>query len=159
MVSHWSLSDRKCPQISRTLFSILANFDKAIIWMVSTCPLISQSSNPFIKPFWIVLSAPITIGMTVTFIFNSFLFSCRVLVLIYLFAFFYFYSVVQQDAKVHYSEGSLLSFFSFFFLLTIIILLLWDFLTSALADDFSLESERQQVSSSFQYSSQYSSRS
>ena len=40
--------------------------------MVPACPTISNSSSPFIKPLGIVLSTPITIGITVTFIFHSF---------------------------------------------------------------------------------------
>ena len=45
MVFHWSLIDRKSPQISRTLHSILAELD--VFWMVSTCSLISKFSSPF----------------------------------------------------------------------------------------------------------------
>ena len=69
MVSHWSLSDSKFPQVSRTLPNILADFNKA---GVSTCPLISLSSNPCIYPLVTVPSAPITIGFTFTFMFHSF---------------------------------------------------------------------------------------
>ena len=74
MVSLWSLSDRKSPQVSRTLFSILADLNNAVIWMVSTRPLISKSPSPCIKPLVIVSRTPITIGITVTFKFHSFLF-------------------------------------------------------------------------------------
>ena len=65
MVFHWSLSDSKYPQISRTLLSILVDFNNAIIWILSTRPPISNSSGPLIKE--IVSSTPITIGITVTF--------------------------------------------------------------------------------------------
>ena len=44
-------------------------------------------------------------------------------------------------------------------IIIIIILLIWEFFIPALADDFTLESEWQQVSSSLQDSSQYSGRS
>ena len=44
MVFHWSLSDSKSPQVSRTLLSILAVLNNAVVWMVSTRPLISKSS-------------------------------------------------------------------------------------------------------------------
>ena len=38
MVFHWSLSDSKSPQVSRTLFNILAVLNNAVVWMVSTRP-------------------------------------------------------------------------------------------------------------------------
>ena len=66
-----SPSDSKSPQVSRTLFSILADFNNAVVWMVSTNPLISKSSSPFAKPFVIVPSVPITSG--ITFMSHSFL--------------------------------------------------------------------------------------
>ena len=50
MAFHWSLSDSKSPQVSRTLLSILAVLDNAVVWMVSTRPPISKSSNPFSNP-------------------------------------------------------------------------------------------------------------
>ena len=114
MVSHWSLSDSKSFQVSRTLLSILANLKNAVVWMVSTCHLISKSSSPFINPLGIVPSSPITIGITVTFMFHSFSFSSKVKVLVFLFAFFYFYSVVCQDGKGRFRRV----FFLFFFWLT-----------------------------------------
>ena len=51
MVFNWSLSDSKSPQVSRTILSILAVFNNAIVLMVSTRPPNSQSSNPFNNPF------------------------------------------------------------------------------------------------------------
>ena len=66
MVSHWSLSDSKSPQGSRTLLNILA------VWMVSTRPLISQSSSPFNNPLVTVPRVPIIIVITVTFMFHVF---------------------------------------------------------------------------------------
>ena len=36
MVFHWRLSDSKSPQLSRTLLSIMAVFNNAVVWMVST---------------------------------------------------------------------------------------------------------------------------
>ena len=45
MVSHWSLSDNKSPQASRTLLSILADINNAVIGMVSTRPIILKSSS------------------------------------------------------------------------------------------------------------------
>ena len=72
MVFHWSLSDSKSPQVSRTLLSILSVFNNAVVWMVSTRPPTFNSSLPFNNPLVIVPKAPITIGTIVTFMFHSF---------------------------------------------------------------------------------------
>ena len=72
MVFHWSLSDSKSPQVSRTRLSILAVLSNAVVWIVSTRPLTSKSSVPFNNPLIIVPNAPITIGTIVTFMFHSF---------------------------------------------------------------------------------------
>ena len=72
MVFYWSLSDSKSPQVSRTFLSIFVNLNNAVVWMVSTCPLISNSSSPFTNPLVIVLSALITIGIIITFMFFCF---------------------------------------------------------------------------------------
>ena len=72
MVYHWSLSDSKSPQVSRTLLSILSVLNNAVVWMVSTRPVISKSSSPFNNPLITVPKAPITIGIIVTFMFHSF---------------------------------------------------------------------------------------
>ena len=69
MVFHWSLSDSKS-QISWTLLSILVVLSNVEVWMVST--LISKSSSPWINPLMTVPSAPVTIGITITFMFHSF---------------------------------------------------------------------------------------
>ena len=45
LVFHSSLSDSKTPQVSRTLFSILAELKNAVVWMTSTRPVISKSSS------------------------------------------------------------------------------------------------------------------
>ena len=71
-VFHWSLSDSKSPQPSRTLLSILAVLNDAVVWMVSTRPLTSKSSSPFSNPLVTVPNAPITIGIIVTCMFHSF---------------------------------------------------------------------------------------
>ena len=73
MVFHWRLSDRKSPQVSRTLLSILAVFNNAVVWMISTRPPTSKSSRPFNNPLYTVPNAPITIGIIVTFRFHSFI--------------------------------------------------------------------------------------
>ena len=72
MVFHWSLSDSKSPQVSRTLLSILAVLNNEVVWMVSTRLPTSKSSSPFSKPLVTVPKAPITIGIIVTCIFHSF---------------------------------------------------------------------------------------
>ena len=72
MVFHWSLSDSKSPQVSRTRLRILVVLSTAIIWIVSTRPPTSKSSRPFNNPLVIVPNAPITIGTIVTLMFHSF---------------------------------------------------------------------------------------
>ena len=72
MVFHWSLSNRKSPQVSRTRLRILAVLSNAVVWIVSTRPLTSKSSRPFNNPLVIVPNAPIAIGTIVTFMFHSF---------------------------------------------------------------------------------------
>ena len=72
MFFHRRLSDSKSPQVSRTLLSILAVFNNAVVWMVSTRPPTSKSSRSFNNPFVTVPKAPITIGVIVTLIFYRF---------------------------------------------------------------------------------------
>ena len=69
---HRNLIDSKSPQVSRTLLNILAVLNNAVVWMVSTQPPTSKSSNPFSNPLVTVPKAPITIGIIVTFICDSF---------------------------------------------------------------------------------------
>ena len=116
MLSYWILSESKFFQVSRTLLSILADLKNAIIWMISTSPLISKSSSPFTNPSRIVQNVPITIGITVTFMFHSFFLvpkqSPGTYFIFQIFVFFQFYSVVCWYSKFNNSAGSL-------FLLTI----------------------------------------
>ena len=72
MVFHWSLSDSKSPQVSRTRLRILAVLSNTVIWIVSTRPPTSKSSRPFNNPLVIVPKEPITISTIVTFMFRSF---------------------------------------------------------------------------------------
>ena len=72
MVFHWSLSDSKSPQVSRTRLRNLAFLSNALVWIVPTRPLTSKSSRPFNNPLVIVPKPPITIGTIVTFMFHSF---------------------------------------------------------------------------------------
>ena len=78
-----SLSDSKFPQVSKT-FSILSNLN-AVVWMVSTRPLISKSSSPFIIPLMTISSTPIITAITVTFMLPSFF---QFPIKVFLFAFF-----------------------------------------------------------------------
>ena len=72
MVFHWSLSDSKSPQVSKTRLRILAVHSNAVVWIVSTRPATSKSSRLFNNHLVIVPNAPITIGTIVTFMFHSF---------------------------------------------------------------------------------------
>ena len=75
-------------QVSRTFLSILANLNNGVVWMFYTLPLISKFSSPCTNPLVTVPNAPITIDITVTFMFHSFfLFPGKVSVFISLFAF------------------------------------------------------------------------
>ena len=115
MVFHWRLSDSKSPQVTRTLLSMLAVLNNAIVWMVSTRPPTSRSSSTFSNPLVTVPKALITIGIIVTCMFHSFFSSlAKVEVLMLLFTFLQFYSVVSRDSKVDNFVISL------FFLLIII---------------------------------------
>ena len=120
MVFHWSLSDSKSPQVSRTLFSNLAVLSNAVIWIVSTRPLTSKSSMPFNNPLVIVPNAPITIGTIVTFMFHSFFNSLARSR--YLSFFSHSFSFILWSAGTAKSTILQIFFlFSFFFFLLIII--------------------------------------
>ena len=69
MVFHWILRDSKFPRVSRTLLGILGELNSAVVWMVSTHVFTSNSSSFFTNLLVTVRSAPITIGITVTFMF------------------------------------------------------------------------------------------
>ena len=74
MVFHWSFCDSKSPQVSRP-FSVFWPFSKCCSWIVSSRLPIFKSSRLCTNPLVNVPSTPITIGITVTFMFHSF-FSC-----------------------------------------------------------------------------------
>ena len=70
MVIYWSLSDSESPQVSWTLLIILAVLYNVLVWMVSI---------PVTKPFGFVPRTPITISISITFMFHScFYFSSEV---------------------------------------------------------------------------------
>ena len=119
MVFYRSLSNSKSPLVSRTLLSILADPNNAIVWIVSTCPLIYTSSTPLTNLLVTVQRPPITIGITDNFMLYSFFqFSSKVYVFSSLFVFFQFYPLINRNGKVHNSAGSLFLFI-YSFLLTI----------------------------------------
>ena len=70
MIFHWSLSDSKSPQVTRTLQSILVNLNNAVEWKVSNISLISRFFSLFSKTLRTVPIAPTTIGITVTLMFH-----------------------------------------------------------------------------------------
>ena len=92
MSSRLSLSDSKCPQVSRTLLSVLADLDKALV---------------------AILKAPITISINVILMFHSFSFSWQGPATYTYSIFFPFYSVACRGSNVYNSASSL-------FLLTVI---------------------------------------
>ena len=116
MVFDWRLSDSKSPQVSRTFLSILAVFNNAVVWMVSTRPQTYKSSRPFNNPLVTVPKAPITIGIIVTFMFHSFFNSLARSMYLYLFSHsFRFIIWLAGTAK----SIILQVFFSFFLLIII----------------------------------------
>ena len=184
MVFHWSLSESKSPQVSRTHLRILAVLSNAVVWIVSTRPPTYKSSRPFNNPLVIVPNAPLTIGTIVTFMFHSFFnslarsrylsfFSLSFRFILWsagtakstILQILFFLLIIMRSGllagigwpvcmlKSHRSlcvsfsrtGAGLYHSFSRFFI-------------PSLADGFSLEFEWQQVSTSFQDSSQYSNR-
>ena len=116
MVFHWSLSDSKSPQVSRTLPSILAVLNNAAVWMVSTRPPTSKSSCPFNNPLFTAPKAPIPLGIIITFMFHSFFNSLAKSR--YLSFFSHSFSFILWSAGT--AKSTILQFFFFFFLLIII---------------------------------------
>ena len=68
---HWSLSDSKSLQVSRTFLSILVELNKAVVWIVSTCPLILKSSSSFTNSFGSVASASPSRSPSCSIVFRS----------------------------------------------------------------------------------------
>ena len=60
-------------QVSRTLLSILDNFNTAIVWIALILPMISTYPSLFSRPLGTISRAPTMIGITVTFMFYSFI--------------------------------------------------------------------------------------
>ena len=104
----WSLKESSSLQVSRTLLSILANLNNAVLWMVSILPPIFDSSNPLFNALETVPSAPTTIGITVTWMFHRFfLVLWQSPIFVYLFTFFSFYFAVCWNGKIHNTASSL----------------------------------------------------
>ena len=103
MVFHCGRNNSKFPQVSRSLLSILAVFNIAVVWTVSTRPPTSRSSSPFSNPLVTVPKAPITIGIIVTRMFRSFFDSlARPRYLSFFshsFSFFYYYLLLQSFSR------------------------------------------------------------
>ena len=67
----------------RTLLGILADFNNAVVWIVSTSVVTSKSFGPCTSRLMTVWRSPIAIGIIITFMFHSFFISlAKVLVLI-----------------------------------------------------------------------------
>ena len=139
MLFHWRLRDCLYPQVFRTLLSILAVLNNAAVWMVSSRPPTSNSSNPSNNPLVTVPKAPITIGIIVPFVFF----------------FFFFFNSLARPRHLSFFLRS----FSFILWSAVLFLFFWEVFESVLADGFSMNFEWQQVFSSLQNSSQYSSHS
>ena len=120
MVFHWSLSDIKSPKVSRTLLSILAVLNNAVVWIVSTRPPTSKSSSPLSNPLVTVPKAPITIGIIITCIFHSFFNSLARSR--YLFFFSHSFSFILLSAG---TTKSTISQFLFFFCWLLLGLVFW----------------------------------
>ena len=103
MVSPWSLSDNKSPQVSRTLLTILADI----------CPVISKSSSSWINPLVTVPRAPITIAIIVTSSSTVFQFPSKVQVLIFLFAVSISLCGQPKQQSPQFSKFSFFFFFLF----------------------------------------------
>ena len=121
MVFYWSLSDRKSPQVSKTLLSILAVLHNAVVWMVSTRPPTSKSSSPFSNPLVTVPNAPITIGIIFTCMFHRFFSSLARLR--YLSFFSLSFSFILWSAGT--AKSTILQVLSFFFCWLLLSLVSW----------------------------------
>ena len=115
MVFHWSLNDIKSLQDSKTLLSILADVNNSVVWMVTTRPPIFKSSSPLTKPFDIVPSTPITIGITVTFVLHSFFSSLARSTYVSFFWFSFIFTPRSAGTATSTIRQVLFSFFFFLF--------------------------------------------
>ena len=117
MVFHRSLSDSKSPHVSRTLLSILAVLNNAVVWMVSARPPTFKSSSPSNSPLVTVPNAPITIGIIVTCMFHSFFNSLARA----MYSFSHSFSFILWSAGT--AKSTILQIFFFLFIIIIIIII------------------------------------
>ena len=73
VVFHFIRSNTKSLQVSWILLSILADFSKAVLWIVSIRAPIFSYSTLFTNSLWTVPCAPVRIDITLTLLFHSFL--------------------------------------------------------------------------------------
>ena len=71
MFFHWSLSDSKFPQISRTLLSIRTDLNCAMVYMVLILPLISSSLSLLSRSVRSLPKLSTIIDIPVTFMFYN----------------------------------------------------------------------------------------
>ena len=112
IVFHWSLSDCKSSLVSRTLLSILTDFNNAIVWMVSARPPISNSSWPFSKTPGTVPGAPVTIGITITPVFDRFLRSLARSKYLSLFLWFSLCGPLRQQSSLYGKFSFFVNYYS-----------------------------------------------
>ena len=124
MVSHWSFSDSKSLQISWTLLSILADLNNVVVWMVSTHALTSKFSCPCINLLVTVPWAPVTIGISVSFMLYTFFFTSLARSR-YLSFFSLSFNITLGSAGTAKFTIQQISFFIFFFFLQLLSLVVW----------------------------------
>ena len=83
----------------------------AVVWLISTSPLFSKTFSPFTNPLWIVRNAPVTIGITVTFMFYSFPKFLARSWYFSLFAFFFFFLLYSLPGRCKHTSQQALVFF------------------------------------------------
>ena len=96
----WSLSDSKFPQVSRTLLSILADPNNAVVWKIFNHIMLSNSSIPFYKSLGNVPSASIKTDYHChSHTPRLYQLSCNILGLATVLTFIYFHFVNQWGSK------------------------------------------------------------
>ena len=88
---------QQSPQVSRILLSIVVDLNNVVAWMVSICPLIFKSSSPFNHLLVTVLRAPITIGITATYMLHGFLIPWLGRIIYLSFRFLYYYYLLLES--------------------------------------------------------------